>query len=116
MGGSARIVIARFVKAFTPLACRRWIEVSGASRDVICGKVCGEEVVTGFRRVRVETGGGGYVEEPAPSSPCAAACIPGFLRQDWVHAFSFELTSARQDVYHGTSRRGTSLDKVYTFT
>ena len=86
-------VSARFVKAFNSVGNASMVNPQfkgGKPTMFICGNDEGaKKVVTGILDVfGWETADMGAVEAARAIEPlCMLWCIPGFLRQDWVHAF-----------------------------
>jgi predicted dinucleotide-binding enzyme len=83
----------RFVKAFNSVGSASMVDPKfkgGKPTMFICGNdEAAKEVVTGFLDAfGWETADMGAVEAARAIEPlCILWCIPGFLRQDWVHAF-----------------------------
>jgi predicted dinucleotide-binding enzyme len=86
-------VSARFVKAFNSVGSASMVDPKfkgGKPTMFICGNdEAAKKVVTGILEdFGWETADMGAVEAARAIEPlCMLWCIPGFLRQDWVHAF-----------------------------
>jgi len=86
-------VSARFVKAFNSVGNASMVDPTfngGKPTMFICGNdEAAKKVVTGILdEFGWETADMGAVEAARAIEPlCMLWCIPGFLRQDWVHAF-----------------------------
>lgn len=83
----------RFVKAFNSVGNARMVNpayAAGRPTMFICGNDAGaKQIVTGvLDRFGWETLDLGSVEAARAIEPlCIVWCIPGFLRNEWTHAF-----------------------------